>query len=34
MRGPVTDVLDAQGRDEVDRLADLLCAAVRTPDPG
>jgi 4-hydroxy-tetrahydrodipicolinate synthase len=34
MRGPVTDVLDAQGRDEVDRLADLLRAAVRTPDPG
>jgi len=28
MRGPVTDVLDAQGRDEVDRLADLLRAAV------
>jgi hypothetical protein len=27
-------VLDARGRDEIDRLADLLRAAVRTPDPG
>ncbi len=34
MRGPVADVLDAQGRDEIDRLADLLLAAVDTPDPG
>ena len=28
MRGPVAGVLDAQGRDEVDRLADLLREAV------
>jgi hypothetical protein len=28
MRGPVTDVLDAAGREEVDRLVGLLRAAV------
>jgi 4-hydroxy-tetrahydrodipicolinate synthase len=33
MRGPVPEVLDAQGRDEVDRLADLLRAAVDEPAP-
>jgi hypothetical protein len=31
---PVADVLDAPGREEVGRLADLLRVAVRTPDPG
>ena len=31
MRGPAADVLDAAGRDEIDRLADLLRAAVGTP---
>jgi 4-hydroxy-tetrahydrodipicolinate synthase len=34
MRGPVTDILDAPGREEIDRLADLLRAAVGPPDPG
>jgi 4-hydroxy-tetrahydrodipicolinate synthase len=33
MRGPVPEVLDAQGRDEVDRLAGLLRAAVDEPAP-
>ena len=34
MRGPAGGVLDAPGRDEVDRLADLLRTAVDSPDPG